>query len=319
MISNKVILTQQFIQQRLPHAILITGAQGAGKKELGEWLSQLLLCQSPQKVFVNDDQDYYLQACRTCKHCQLKHSHSYPDHLMLTAQNTSIGVDDVRQANYFLEKTAHIGHYKTLLIPHAEIMTVAAANALLKTLEEPTKHSIIMLLTHDSDMLLPTIISRCRLVHIQPLVGDKLLSKVNYPLNDENANFVNLTHLPELSNESTHQAYKLFKHEYLALLNHEKSESTLLTLLQDNSEALRWLEKITTNLQRDLSVNADTLFLTNKGISIQSLYDIYQLTIKASKTIKLYPQGNKAFILEELLMSITQIVTSSLITEQAKD
>lgn len=320
MLSNKILLSQQFIQKKLPHAILITGSQGVGKIALAEWLSSLLLCQSPKQVNYSEQTDinalsfplsesYYLDACGHCKHCALKQSHSYPDHLVLRSEGSSIGVDDVRHANNFLEKKSHIGNYKTLLVASAETMTIAASNALLKTLEEPTDNSVIMLLTHDDNVLLPTIISRCRLIHIKPTVGEKLLSKTRYSIEGENSDYVNLTHFPELSDEALNLAYKKFKGYYLSVLHSGQQEPLLLVELLNNPHALRWLEKITCNMQRDILINGQTPLLGNSTISSQIINDIYKLIINSSKSIKLYPQGNKAFILEELLMSINEAIT----------
>jgi DNA polymerase-3 subunit delta' len=332
MLYNKILLSQQFIQIKLPHAMLITGAEGVGKLALAEWLSNLILCQSPKKVDCSEQQEfknltlvqgssiaYYLDSCGYCKHCSLRQSHSYPDHLSLGSESTSIGVDDVRNANSFLEKKSHIGDYKTLLVPHAETMTIAASNALLKTLEEPTEKSIIILLSHDSEMLLPTIISRCRLMHIKPLVGDKLFSKTCYNIDDESNAFVNSTHVPELTNEAVNLEYKQFKLYYLSMLNSGDGESLLLTELRNNLHGLRWLEKITCNLQRELLLDNHVSSLSNNRISAEILNSIYQLIINSRKNIKLYPQANKAFILEELLMLIIDITMPQGIVNKLKD
>ena len=84
-----------------------------------------------------------------------------------------------RVCNRFLQTTAHIGKFKTVLIENAQTMTQAAANALLKTLEEPTANSIIILVTNDIEMLLPTIVSRCRVLNIRPNVGQALLQSMS--------------------------------------------------------------------------------------------------------------------------------------------
>ena len=133
---------------------MITGIAGAGKLALAQWLRRLINCQQP--VGKNNQ---ILQVCDQCKTCLLMQSNTLPDHLNLQAEKNSLGVDEVRQANGFLQKTAQLGMYKTVLIDHAEMMTPAAANALLKTLEEPTDYSVIVLVTDDIDSLLPTIIS----------------------------------------------------------------------------------------------------------------------------------------------------------------
>jgi DNA polymerase-3 subunit delta' len=320
MLLYKILLSQQFIHNKLPHAMLITGAQGVGKRILADWITGVILCQSPKKVDCSVQQEfkelillqgklpsYYLESCGGCKHCSLSQSYSYPDHLVLQSENNSIGVDDVRNANSFLEKKSHIGDYKTLLVPNADAMTVAASNALLKTLEEPTEKSIIILLSHESEMLLPTIISRCRLMHIKSLVGKKLFNKTGSNIRDEDNQFVNSTHIPELTDEAINLEYETFKQYYLSFLNTGDQETLLLAELRNNPNGLRWLEKITCNTQRELLLHNQVRQLSNHFISGDTLNSIYQLIINSHKNIKLYPQANKAFILEELLMLISEV------------
>ena len=313
--------------------MLISGASGAGKRALAEWLSNLLLCQSPEPVFFsadkltasptgnihsNDslslanqaDKPFYLNACGQCKHCKLRQSHSYPDHLTLISEGNSIGVDDVRQASQFLEKTAHIGHYQTLLIPDAETMTIAAANALLKTLEEPTPFSIIMLLSHDIEQLLPTIISRCRIITLNSVLAHFSTANKFNVVAGENSAFYNITHLPELNDEKTHTQYLAFKDNYLTYLTCGEKEAELLTQLKESSHGLRWLEKITCNLQREIALKSGDNKLPEKFTS-SVLNAIYCQVLESSKRIKLYPQVNKAFILEQLIMSIHDVVAHS--------
>ena len=171
LIEPQKLLSRQINNNCLPHAILISGVDGSGKQELAQWLIKVLVCQSP----VRQQESQLLHACGQCKTCLLHQSKTYPDHIHVESQTKTIGIDEIRLASRFLEKTAHIGINKTVLIPKAEKMTVAAANALLKTLEEPTDNSVIVLLSCDATSLLPTIISRCRLFNIRPPVGDALL------------------------------------------------------------------------------------------------------------------------------------------------
>ena len=206
--SHQQLLTQQYLTNTLPHAILINGAIGSGKLNLAQWLVNVLLCQSLQKKIGHQQStDTLLQgevnACGRCKTCLLANNRNYPDHLTLELTGASIGVDDVRRVNAFLEKTAHIGTFKSVLISDAQSMTLAAANALLKTLEEPSPNSIIILLSHEIELLLPTIISRCRLLTMKGQVGEALVSQFHQQTgcldNNELSAFINLSHLPELT------------------------------------------------------------------------------------------------------------------------
>ena len=305
--SHQQLLSLQYSNKQLPHAILITGVAGAGKLALAQWLMRLINCQQPVG---NNNQ--ILQACGQCKTCLLMQSNTLPDHLNLQAEKNSLGVDEVRQANGFLQKTAQLGMYKTVLIDHAEMMTPAAANALLKTLEEPTDYSVIVLVTDDIDSLLPTIISRCRVFHIQPDVGERLLQglkqqgQISSDIFDKN--FVNLTQLPELTNPDIYKAFEQFKAVYLNFLHHQQDEVLLLKQVSDNEHALRWLEQITVNLQREQLLNAANQQDGQLLLSSQVLNQLYKVIINGCKVIKAYTQSNKQYVCQQLIVSLGQVI-----------
>ncbi|MEI6895021.1 MAG: DNA polymerase III subunit delta' [Colwellia sp.] len=312
-------LSRQYQQGTLAHAIIIQGIEGSGNDALAHWLIELLICQAPLNSSSTDDVNNISLACGQCKTCLLRKSGSYPDHLLLNSENKSLGIDDIRRGNTFLQKTAHLGRIKTILIPQAQLMTVAAANALLKTLEEPNAGNYIVLITEDLDSLLPTIISRCSIYTIRPMVGEALLAQLNISTHDdattngklnENA-FVNLSQLPELTDETIFKAFQAFNQCYLSYLNDGENEAELLTHLVDNKHSVRWLEKITCNIIRQYYIKnqSDLSEVTaNEKISIQTYNQIYQTIIKSNKLIKSYTQANRQFVDEQLLMTISGIV-----------
>ncbi len=137
------------------HAYLLHGAAGIGKRALAERLAAYLLCQQPSA----------LAACGQCKACHLLTVGSHPDRFELkpSGDKKSVGVDDVRELIAFVSKTAQLAGRKVVLIaePPAEDMTLAASNALLKSLEEPSGDTVLLLVSHQPSRLLPTIKSRC--------------------------------------------------------------------------------------------------------------------------------------------------------------
>ena len=144
---------------RLPHAILVAGPPGAGKRELAETFVRGALCREPAAGL----------PCGVCPSCKQFASHrqlrrkSHPDIDWVTASRYSIGVDDVReQVIARLARTSSYDRFKFLVIEPAERMTRAAANALLKSLEEPPPDNALFLLSHQPGRLPPTIRSRCQ-------------------------------------------------------------------------------------------------------------------------------------------------------------
>ncbi|MBA6350145.1 MULTISPECIES: DNA polymerase III subunit delta' [unclassified Colwellia] len=294
--QQQLLLSKQITQIKLPHAILINGVEGAGKSDLSLWLIQVLSCTKPQ------NSQGIILPCNVCKACLLHKSHTYPDHLLIESGGKSIGVDQVRQASRFFEKTAQIGHCKTTLITAAHHMTISAANALLKTLEEPNANNYIVLLTSEVETLLPTIISRCYVIDIRPPVGEKLLAELKQSGSDP---FVNLSHLKELSDSFVNDQYQHFESCFFTFLQNKTiKRSEILSLLVDNTNSVRWLEKVMVKLMRQQYNWLKGDIILNE----QVIWSIYQLVLSAIKQLKLLMQANKQFIFEKLLVDITAVI-----------
>jgi DNA polymerase-3 subunit delta' len=148
-------LGQQIAAKKLPHALMFAGAKGIGKRHLAEALAHLLLCVTP----IED------VPCGKCRGCQLNRVNNHPDYIVLTPEDgaKSIKVDQVRALLDDLSKTSQQGGYKVVVLEPAEAMNANAANALLKSLEEPAANTLLMLVCHSPSAVLPTIRSRCQL------------------------------------------------------------------------------------------------------------------------------------------------------------
>ncbi|MGV2872884.1 DNA polymerase III subunit delta' [Colwellia sp. E150_009] len=319
LLSSQQIFSDQYGRDILPHAILLNGVTGSGKSEFVQWLLHLLSCQQPQQIMNNEVT--FLQHCGVCKTCLLMQSNTYPDHLSLIAEKNNLGIDDVRYANLFLQKKAHLGKFKTVLIENAETMTIAAANALLKTLEEPNENSIIILLTSDIDILLPTIVSRCRVINIKPNVGQTLLQNISNQLirnetqfNVNNA-FTNITQLPELTDKVLNEAFESFKIDYFNFLTGQQTALQLLDQLLKNEHGLRWLEQLTVNLLRKQFIST-TEPVNYPILSAELLNKIYKVIINGCKVTKSYVQANKQFVCEQLILKISDEIEQTNINTQ---
>jgi DNA polymerase-3 subunit delta' len=143
---------------QLHHALLFTGPIGIGKHLVAQHLAKQLLCLQP----------FTDSACGYCKSCLLVAAGHHPDRLELKSDQT-IGVDAVRELSQFMQGAPQQGGARVVLLPQAHKMTEAAANALLKTLEEPGRDSFLLLQTAFEQQLLPTILSRCQRWLIAPV------------------------------------------------------------------------------------------------------------------------------------------------------
>lgn len=136
---------------QLGHALLLKGGEGMGKGELAKELSRALLCQHTD-----------VAPCEHCHACRLHAAGSHPDLHVIGGEERSIGIDAIRGLGQVLAESARLGHGKVAVIIGAERMTEAAANALLKTLEEPAGEATLVLTSSRPERLLPTIRSRCQ-------------------------------------------------------------------------------------------------------------------------------------------------------------
>lgn len=157
--SLQTALVERFSRQHLHHALLLYGQQGAGIQTFSVGLAEAILCdalsQKQSKV-----------ACGQCQSCLLHNTRAHPDLHQIQSEK-QIGVDAIREAIEKLQATAHISQHKVLVVHAADSMTEAAANALLKTLEEPPLKTFLLLTVEQQNKLLPTILSRCEKLHVQ--------------------------------------------------------------------------------------------------------------------------------------------------------
>ena len=171
--NDQVALFRGILRQgRLGHAYLFVGPAGIGKKTFAWQLAQCLLCQKhPEES---------LQACGECPRCQQVRALTHPDFFMVGCPEGKrqlpievfLGPADNRGKAglcYDLSHTPLAGRRKIAIINDANLMNDESGNALLKTLEEPPPHSLLILIATGIDGILPTIRSRCQIVRFAEL------------------------------------------------------------------------------------------------------------------------------------------------------
>jgi DNA polymerase-3 subunit delta' len=153
----------------LPPALLLAGPAGVGKGDFAQALAQAALCAMPSSRY---------EACGSCQPCRLFATASHPDLRMLEATSAEdaaaveagsatadspriIGVERIRDLRDFTEMSSHLGGRKVIVINPADRLHPSAANALLKTLEEPPPATLFVLVSARPQQLLPTLRSRC--------------------------------------------------------------------------------------------------------------------------------------------------------------
>jgi DNA polymerase-3 subunit delta' len=144
------------------HAYLFTGPSGVGKTTLARALAAALLCQGEREKG---------PPCGACRACGLVASGNHPDLHVIQSERVGarLKIEQVRDLQRQLALTPVEADWRVAILRRFEEATTSAANALLKTLEEPPSYVLIAVLASDADRLLPTIVSRCQQVPLQPL------------------------------------------------------------------------------------------------------------------------------------------------------
>ena len=159
------LLQGHIVNNRIRHAYLFTGPQGVGRRTLAIRLAQALNCTQSNEPGI---------PCGECRACTLIDKMQHPDLAVVQAEEGSaaLKVDQIRELQRTLALAPYEASYKTALLLRFEEANPSAANALLKTLEEPPPQVIMLVTASDAESLLPTIVSRCEVIRLRPLTLD---------------------------------------------------------------------------------------------------------------------------------------------------
>jgi DNA polymerase-3 subunit delta' len=248
----KALLQAAIGRERLAHAYLFHGADRIGKRLLATRLAQALLCDGGSVSTAAD-------GCGICRSCRQIDAQTHPDFTCIRPDseqaNPQIKIEQIREIEHQLIYRPLIGDRKICVIDEADRMTIGAANALLKTLEEPPDHSLFLLISSRPLALPATIRSRCQVLRLTPPVRTQIEAAVilrrNLPPAD--ARFLAILSEGQLGSalETDVGEEKLRQSEYATLLTPTalRSIGTLLataeTLAKTDraGEALSWLQR----------------------------------------------------------------------------
>lgn len=148
------LFSQQKQQQRLPHAIVLTGVDGLGKRTLADQMVATLLCEI----------EHANEPCGQCHSCQLFMAGSHPDHTIIEPEESGkqIKIEQIRRLKDKQQLTPTVAKWKTVIVCPADSMNINSNNSLLKLLEEPQDNTQIILITAKPEYLPITILSRCQ-------------------------------------------------------------------------------------------------------------------------------------------------------------
>ncbi|OIO46683.1 MAG: hypothetical protein AUJ28_02185 [Parcubacteria group bacterium CG1_02_37_51] len=159
-------LQNSVAKKQFVHAYLFSGAESIGKSTVADHFIRSLLCLDKQSGQVDCQ-------CQSCQQYQ-RHLHSDCFTLSLAEDKKNIPIEQIREWQSALSRKSFLSQYRVGLVNGVEHLSLGAANALLKTIEEPSANTIIILLTHDSNLLLPTIISRSQVIHFKKVIDREI-------------------------------------------------------------------------------------------------------------------------------------------------
>jgi DNA polymerase-3 subunit gamma/tau len=164
---------------RVAHAYLFCGPRGTGKTSTGRILAKAVNCLNPQQG----------EPCNSCTMCKAINESSAPDIIEIDAASNR-GIDDIRKLRERVNYSPNLARYKVYIIDEAHMITPDAANAFLKTLEEPPPHAKFILATTEPHKVLATILSRCQRFDFHRLSQSAVISKLNLICEKEGVDIV---------------------------------------------------------------------------------------------------------------------------------
>ncbi|HLA00172.1 MAG TPA: DNA polymerase III subunit delta' [Thermodesulfovibrionales bacterium] len=185
------ILLRTIQRERVPSSYLFAGESGIGKKFTALNLAKALNCQSREQRAKSKEntpsltlphqgggQVWGIDCCDECSSCRKIESGSHPDFLLIAPHSGQIRIEEIRAIDDTLSLKPFEGKWKIVIVDEAHMMNSFAANAFLKTLEEPPKESLIILISSNPDRLPDTIRSRCSRLNFTPLSNEACIKVI---------------------------------------------------------------------------------------------------------------------------------------------
>lgn len=168
-------LKNSILRGQLAHAYLFCGPRGVGKTTTARIFAKMINCSSPSAD---------MEPCGTCESCQsFAEGRSYCIHELDAASNN--GVEDIKTLMDQVRIPPQVGRYSVYIIDEVHMLSQAAFNAFLKTLEEPPAHAIFILATTEKHKILPTILSRCQTYDFNRITVDNIVKNLRMVASSE--------------------------------------------------------------------------------------------------------------------------------------
>lgn len=264
--SYESVAVHQVVQDlrrgQVAHSYLFTGRATEEKMRLVLSFAEGLLCLRPEEG----------KACGSCGSCLAWKRSAHPDFYSLEPEGGSFKIEQLRAVSRFFNYRPQLGSYQVFLLQAPELLTLPAANSLLKALEEPLPQTVFLLVTEDERLLLPTIVSRCRVVAFcQPkaleeagmLAEEGALNKIKDELllhirDAKESGLLRVIRLSKFDRDSARQLMRLlllhFERLYYEQRNRAKHDPMILMVVEEILECLRIILRCIQLLDENVSV-----------------------------------------------------------------
>jgi DNA polymerase-3 subunit gamma/tau len=241
-------LAREVADGKIAHAYLFCGPRGTGKTSTGRILAKAANCLNPQDG----------EPCNTCEICIAINEGKLLDIIEIDAASNR-GIDDIRDLKEKVNFTPSLARYKVYIIDEAHMITEAASNAFLKTLEEPPGHAIFVLATTEPHKMLSTILSRCQRFDFHRLSQAAMISKLEFICSKEEIDIENesLRMIAKATTGSLRDAENLLE-QLVAFYGHEiklPQVRTTLGIIED----FRIKELVTNMVNKDIAGGLKTI------------------------------------------------------------
>lgn len=179
--ETKKALINSINNDNVSHCYIFEGPKNMGKYDLSLVFAQSLLCEN-----------FDTEPCNECNDCKKVNSMNHPDLHIINNEEKTIKREDIDNLIESIYKKPYEAHRKIYIINNCHDMTLQAANTFLKTLEEPPKDSVIILLSNNINLLLPTIVSRCQVIKFKDINKNEIKKLLidKYNLEEETSSII---------------------------------------------------------------------------------------------------------------------------------
>jgi DNA polymerase-3 subunit delta' len=311
-------------QQRVPQALLFSGPSGLGKRRLADYYSEALLCHTP----ITEASPHTPIACGECVSCKLLKANTHPDFFAIEPDEPgkAIGIDKIRQLIVKLALKPQYDTYRLVVLHPADNLTIAAANAFLKCLEEPNERTCFILISDQIYKLPATIRSRCQTISFslpQPHITEDWLQQQGVP-----PPYQSLTNMaggsPLIAKEYAEREFMQLRNAYFEIwLQIAQGKTNLLMVAEqwqkseviDLATLINWLSSWLIDIIK-LAHDVDSKNISNpdfkkslqalaKRLELKRVYQYYDILLSNKALVT--TQLNKQLVTERLLIDWLQL------------